>query len=352
MKKFRSLLALGLTLGILAGCSSQPTSTESTASTTLPPQTTAAPVETTVPPETTLPPEPVVVDVTLELPEGFDADVVQDDLTVYGSPSPRDESNITVTVLPRDETVLELTSEEFKAQYPTRDDSDLTEDDSQPLQFRLYDLYPTEVDGWQALYADFGQTFDDYSAHTYFYEVVTTEANYRITFTDCTDDNDYLADYAECAGTIRFILDTEEIIADYSGLTLYTLDCGLKLYAESGLEEHNAEGFSACLGNANVILLLMADNKAENNLTQMDIAGYAELLCQTNDLDGFDEDIYGTLCTTFYSTDDTGMEYYNMLCVKETADAFWVCQMTCLSSDQASYAKEFALWASSVEPAN
>ena len=37
-----------------------------------------------------------------------------------------------------------------------------------------------------------------------------------------------------------------------------------------------------------------------------------------------------------------------MLCVKESQDSFCVCQIACLAEDQASYAREFSLWASSL----
>ena len=67
-----------------------------------------------------------------------------------------------------------------------------------------------------------------------------------------------------------------------------------------------------------------------------------------NDLKHFKWDTYGNLCTSFYSTDDNGMEYYNMICVKETEEDFWVCQMACAADDQAKYAKTFSLWAASV----
>lgn len=148
--------------------------------------------------------------------------------------------------------------------------------------------------------------------------------------------------------TIDLILDTEGIELDYSGLEHYKLDCGLNLYAASGMETHKAEGFTACLGNRNVIILMMADDKAANNLTDLELEDYAEVLCQTNDLSGFKWDSYGNLSTSFFSSDDTGMEYYNVLFVKETEDDFWVCQMACSAENQAQYVRAFSLWASSI----
>ena len=122
----------------------------------------------------------------------------------------------------------------------------------------------------------------------------------------------------------------------------------MEIYAEDGMELHDAPGFTACLGNRNVIILLMEDDKESNNLTTMDLNDYAKLLGQTNELEDFKTDIYGNLYTDFYSTDENGIEYYNMLCVKESQDSFWVCQIACMAEDQASYAREFSLWASSL----
>lgn len=362
MKKISLLLALCLTLTIFAGCSGEPAETTAT-----PPETTTAPVETTtVPPETTVPPteapDPVVIDFTLELPEGFEASVVQDAITVFSSPNaPLDTSAITVEVLPMDETVLSMTEDEFASGFEltppdetgeTEEPEETTEPgettSSGPEDFTLYSMTQMEIDGWPALYCDYSLSFSGYTSHVYRFEVVVNYNNYVFTFTDDTDTSVWLDSYEDSVLTIDLITDQEGIELDYSGLTRYDLGCGLGLYAEEGMESHKAEGFTACIGSRNVIILVMADDKASNNLTEMDMEDYADLLCQTNDLGTFDWDSYGNLRTAFYSTDETGMEYYNMIVVKETEEDFWVCQMACLAENQAEYAKEFSLWASSI----
>lgn len=367
MRKICLLLALCLMLSIFAGCSSE----EPAETTAAPIETTAAPVETTEPPtvETTEPPVPVVIDYELELPEGFEASLVASGLTVFSAPNARvDDSTIQVEVLEHNEAVLALDEDEFTSRFTFQEETDETtepeeteethetEETTEPAETEpalpedliFYDLYVTQVDGWDALFTDYTLVYEDHSCHTYRYEVVTTEANYVFTFADTTANNDWLDLYKDCVDTIDFVLDTEGIELDYSNLTRYDLSCGLSVYAEAGMEEHNPEGFTACLGNRNVIILMMADDKAANNLTEMALKDYADLVAQTNGLERFNDDVYGNILTTYYSTDENGLEYYNMICVKETEEDFWVVQMACMAEDQASYARAFSLWASSI----
>lgn len=373
MKKISLLLALCLMLTIFTGCGSDPaeTTTAPVETTTVPAETTTAPPETTEPVETEPPVEPEVIDFDMELPEGFEASVVQDTITVFVSPNaPMDTSTITVEKLPMDESVLAMTQQEFigSITLATPGETEETEETTEPEEtadpaettepvetspvlpqdVNFYSMTVTEVDGWPALYCDYSLEYDGYIAHIYRFEVVVNYCNYVFTFTDTTDSNTWLDSYEDCVPEIDLILDIEGIELDYSGLELYDLKCGLAMYAESGMESHKAEGFTACIGNRNVIILLMADDKEVNNLTEMDLEGYADLLRSTNELGNFKWDTYGNLCTTFYSTDEAGLEYYNMICVKETAEDFWVCQIACLSDDQAEYARAFSLWASSI----
>lgn len=368
MKKLSLLMALCLMLSILTGCGGAP------AETTLPPQTTAAPVETTtapttLPTETTVAPtEPpaVVIDFDMMLPEGFEAIVVEDALTVYASPNaPMDTSSITVEKLAMNEAVLTMSEDEFEAMFKlapaetepsettepeeTTEPVETTEPQPQlPTGFRLNSMTQMEIDGWPALYCDYSLTYDGYIAHSYRFEVVVNYNNYVFTFTDTTDTNVWLDEYEECVPEIDLILDVEGIELDYSGLTKYDIPGGVTIFAEEGMESHKAEGFTGCIGSRSVIILFMADDKESNNLTEMDLEGYADLLCQTNELGNFKWDAYGNLSTHFYSTDETGMEYYNVITVKETTDAFWVVQMACSADNQAQYARPFSLWASSV----
>ena len=370
MKNLSLLLALCLMLSILTGCAGKPLETTVPTGTTAPVETTTAP--TTLPTETTVPPtEPpaVVIDFDMVLPEGFEAIVVEDALTVYASPNaPRDSSTITVEKLAMNEAVLLMSEDTFEAMFElapaetepvetsgpkeTEETSETTEPTEPqpelPTAILLNSMTTMEVDGWPAVYCDYSLTYGDYTAHCYRFEVVVNYNNYVFTFTDTTDTNVWLDEYENCVPEIDLILDTEGIELDYSGLLRYNIPGGLSIYAENGMEHHKAEGFTGCIGNRSVIILFMADNKESNNLTDMDLDGYADLLCQTNDLDHFKYDTYGSLCTSFYSTDETGMEYYNMITVKETTDSFWVVQMACSADNQAQYARAFSLWASSV----
>ncbi len=373
MKKTSLLLAVLLTFSLLSGCGNQETPVETTVPVTTAPQQTTAP--TTLPTE---PPAPVVIDFKLELPEGFELSLVQDNIQVFSSPkSPRDPSYVSVQILPRDESVLtmdttqmihrilepvvvetpeiesstpsaETTAEETTEPEETTQPEETTEPQEAPEPFVKF-LEPATVDEWDAVFTDYVQSYDNYTSHTYRYEVVTTDANYVFSFCDGTDDNEWLDAFEEASHDIDLILDTEGMELDYSQLTPYVLRSGLSIHAEEGLESHDAQGFSDALANRNVLILTMGDDKVSNNLTEMDLHDYADLVAKSNDLETFQEDMYGNLFTTFYSRDEAGLEYYNMICVKETTDSFWVCQMTCLAKDQVSYAKVFPLWASSIK---
>lgn len=366
MKRICLLLALCLTLSICAGCGSDPVETTTTPSTAAPIQTTApttAPTQTV--PEPTDPPEPKVIDFALELPEGFEASVSQEGYYAYISPNaPRDTSCITVELTALDDSVLVMTNSDYANRIdPTRvpEPTDSTGSgettpseetapsaENLPKDFRFTDFQDVEVDGWPGVVSAYTLVYEDYVSHVLRCEVVASDCNYVFTFTDDTAANVWNEAFHSCLDSVDLILDMEGIELDYSGLTLYDLKCGLQIYAENGMEHHDADGFTACIGSRNVIILVMADDKMSNNLTDMDLDGYAALLCRTNDLPQFKWDTYGNLCTGFYSTDSTGMEYYNTIFLKETADDFWVCQMACVAEEQARYAKAFSLWASSI----
>lgn len=344
MKKISLLLALCLMLSIFSGCSGTPE--ESTGPDTSTTGSSDSSDSTTETPRTeTDPPAPVVIDYTLDLPEDFTTAVVEENYVLYCAPyAVRDESTISVEITPRDEAILKTDADSFEQSLRDRLDG---EDDS-PSAYRFYNLQLTEVDGWAALYTEYSLTYTSGASRYLRYEVVTTESNYVFTFIDASDDNLWLDSYADAAASIRLVLDSEHLEANGEGLTEYVLDCGLTIQAEAGMKEYAPEGFTACLGNHNVIILFMADDKQDNNLTGMTLEEYAQLLCQTNQLDAFESDAYGNLLTTFYSSDENDLEYYNMICVKDLGDAFWVCQMTCLSEDQAAYARTFSQWAATI----
>lgn len=374
MKKLSLLLALCLMLSICTGCGNN--AGETTVPTTLPPETT---LPTTAPTETlpipTDPPDPKVIDYDLTLPEGFEPWVAEENRFVFVSPlAPMDTSSITVERVERSEDILTMDvsvytdridptkipepTEPAEPSEPTEttvpgETTEPTEPEEttapvRPEKFLFYDHWKTQVDGWDAIACEYTLVYEDYMSHILRYEVVVNDCNYVFTFADDTNDNLWLDIYKESIESIDLILDTEGIELDYSGLTMYDLGCGLTIWAEGGMDHHDAPGFTACIGSRNVIILVMADDKEVNNLTEMTLDDYADLLCLNNDLSGFKWDTYGSLCTSFYSTDESGMEYYNMICVKETEEDFWVFQMACSSNDQAKYAKAFSLWASSV----
>lgn len=337
MKKLSLLLVLCLILGMLAGCGSQAEETQTTTESTTPTETTAdtTPTETTVPP-TTEPPYVKIIGYELDMLEEFDASVSEDDMLLYVSPdAPEDPSYVLIQIYDRDEGVLELDEAGFMALEDTIRD------------FVSLSLQVTSVDGIEALFADYTLKEEGIYTHIYEYHVVG-DRNYMFRFADSTDHNDWLEAYEACVDTINMLTENEGIELDYSHLERYTLECGVKLYAFGGMERQNAPGFTECIGNQRALILVMQDDKEANDLVGLSLQEYADLVSNANELDSFTQDNYGNLHIGFYSSDELGVRYYNNLTVKESGDSFWVFQMTCAADDQATYDREFALWATSI----
>lgn len=342
MKKFCLFLAACLMMGCLAGCGeAEPAETTAAPTTeaTQPSteaateQTTEAATEATT--QATEPPIPNVVGYELQVPEGFVVNAADDDRTIYVSSQPEDESTILIRVQPADESVLQMGREEFQEYQGIEQEYDRVS------------LATTQVDGMDALYADYVVIREEQRIHIVEYIVVADE-NYLFQFCDFTEEEDWLDSFEDAAATIELLMENEGVELDYSHLERYTLECGLSLYAVPGMEKQNAPGFTACLGSRDAIILVMQDNKEANALTGLSLRDYADLVSRANELEAFTQDNYGNLHVNFYNSDSNGVRYFNSLTVKETQDSFWVIQMTCTSDNQAEYNREFALWATSI----
>lgn len=339
MKKICLMLAVCLMLGCFAGCGNGGEETQpSTETTQTTDATTEATTEATEPP-TTEPLIPQVIGYEIDVPEEFVAAVSEDDRLEYISPNaPEDTSAIVIRIQPRDESVLELDESAFLRSHEGID----------PQQYHSVSLEIAQIDGVDALYADYVTEQDGVFTHTYEYHVVGDQ-NYVFQFSDSTDNNDWLALFRQAVDSIDLLLEDEGMTLDYSQLEKYTLSCGISLYAGPGMKEQNAPGFTACLGSREAIILVMQDNKEEHDLVGLTLQEYADLVSQANGLDTFTQDNYGTLHARFDSTDSEGITYFNNLTVHETEDSFWVVQMTCTVENQPQYDREFALWATSVK---
>lgn len=350
MKKCALLLAVCLMLFIVSACGSQADPSAASADATAPELSEAAAETSSEAPDTSA--ASIVGEFSLVSPEGFTTSVMQDAFAFFISPNaPTDTSSVTVEVIPRDESALTRTEAEFQMLVTggaMPEESPSSDTPLGPKEYSLMIMQPTDVDGFPALLCEYDLTFTGFSSHIVRYEVVTHRANYIFTFTDTTADHSWTDIFLRSAETIHLLSDSADSSPDYSTLTLYDLGCGLSIYAADGLQPQKAEGFTACIGSSNVLILLMADNKQTNNLTQLDTLGYADVLRQSNDLDEFQTNFYGDLYTHFYTTDETGAEYYNMIFIKETDADFLVLQFTCAKEDQSLYARHFPLWASSL----
>jgi len=343
MKKICLILAVCLMLGAVSGCSTGAGTTQATVpqSPSTQPSTTAS--ETTEPPTTeapaTLPTEPEVpkiIGYDLQVPEDFEVTTSEDDRTIYTSRVRNDASSILIRSQPLDERVLELDEQGFEQMQALEQ------------EYEQLEVSRTQVDSWDALYADYVVVREEQQIHIYEYIVVGIEENYVFQFSDCTPEDDWQDAFADAAASINLLMENEGIELDYSHLEFYTLPCGIDLFAAEDMEPQNAPGFSACIGSRDAIILVMKDDKVANNLTEMTLADYAALVSKANELDPFTQDNYGNLHVNFYNSDSTGMRYFNYLTVKETQDSFWVFQMTCKANDQAEFDREFSLWATSI----
>lgn len=338
MKKICLILAVCLILGCLTGCGGDPQPTETTAATAAPTQPPTETTAATEPPttEVTEPTVPKIIGYDLDIPEGFEITTSEDDRAIYLSRDNLDDSSIVIRTQPLDESVLELDEEGFK------------ELQALEQEYEELELQNVRVDSEDAVFADYVVIRDEQQIHIYEYIVVGSEANYMFQFCDYSDDEIWLEAFEEAAASINLLMENEGIELDYSHLEHYSLPCGISLFAAEGMEPQNAPGFSGCIGSREAIILVMKDNKEENNLTGMSLAQYGDMVSRSNELDPFTQDIYGNLRVSFYNSDSLGLRYFNTLTVKETEDSFWVIQMTCASDNQAAFDREFSLWATSV----
>lgn len=341
MKKICLIAAVCLLLGCMSGCGGNSQPTESTAASTAATQAPTEPQETTAPPtiettEPTQPTQPKIIGYDLDIPEGFSITTSEADRAIYLSTDRMDDSSILIRTQPLDESVLELDEQGFEEMQTLEQ------------EYEELTVQTVRLDSEDALFADYVVVREEQQIHIYEYIVVGSEQNFVFQFCDYSEDEIWLDAFAEAAASINLLMENEGIELDYSHLERYSLPCGLSLFAAGGMEPQNAPGFSGCIGNREAIILVMKDNKEENNLTGMSLAEYADLVSRANALEPFTQDNYGNLHVNFYNSDSMGLRYFNNLTVKETQDSFWVIQMTCTSDNQASYDREFALWATSI----
>ena len=337
MKKLCLILTLCLLLGCMSGCGVGEAPTQATTvptETTQPEPTTEPTVETT---EATEPTQPKIIGYDLDIPEGFEIKTSEDDRAIYLTEEDTDLSSIVIRTQPLDEGVLEMDEEGFQNMQALEQ------------EYEALTLETLQLDSEDALFADYVVIREDVRIHILEYIVVGSEQNYVFQFSDYTEEETWLDAFAACADSINLLMENEGITPDYSHLQRYELPCGISLYAVPGMEPQDAPGFSGCIGSREAIILVMKDDKQENNLSELSLSGYAALVSHSNELDPFTQDNYGNLHVNFYSSDSLGMRYYNNLTVSETEDSFWVIQMTCTAANQAAYDREFALWATSIQ---
>lgn len=326
MEKKHFLAAAALSLAVLTGCAAPaPQETE--------PPTTEAVIETTVPvtepptEETAPPTEPAEIVYTFfNIPTGFAVDTADEAVTVYRTADEADESSITVAVSPRQE-VLEFTEKDVKNFLGG--------------YISLNEMQVRQIRGRQALIADYARTEGSHTTRCISY-LLAEDQTYCFTFADATVGGDWAEAFAGAGHSIQLLEEGQYALADRTGLWWYDFGCGMQIYACPDLKTGDVKGYDGALIGDNMVILLFTEAKSKVG-EGFTLEEYADAVTSANGLTKCEMDAYGGLSTTFNQSGD----YYYMT-VKESEDAFWICQMTCPEEAAAQHEENFHRWGSTI----
>lgn len=137
----------------------------------------------------------------------------------------------------------------------------------------------------------------------------------------------------------------ELLSPDTEGLKKYKLDCGLTFYGPRGLEEDEIDGLAGYLSGTYYVVMIIREPRAGTVLENVTLEEYAEMLAESNSLNPFVVDSYGSLATTYMaeSFEFSGTFFYYTT-VREGEDCFWLIQITCPDDLAQKNAGEMARW--------
>lgn len=137
----------------------------------------------------------------------------------------------------------------------------------------------------------------------------------------------------------------EPAVPETQGLELYELSSGVSFYAVKGLDETEIEGMAAYLRSGYFLVMVIEEPRNGTALEGVTLEEYGQLLCQTNGLEPFTRDIYGTLATVNVAAGESeGEMFFYYVTVHETEESIWLVQVACPDDLAQSNAADLARW--------
>lgn len=351
MKMYRMislLLCALLMMSLLAGCGKKPAEpgSEPTVTPSAPSASDPA-TEPTVEPSTQPPTESNhFVDVFFQEPAGF---WPNGDTGDYYSPDfPTDPSYLSMKSSEADDSVLSMTPLLYKAVLKLQLASGA---EDMETDADVESITPTQIDGCEAVKIDATMSMGEVTYRLLQYVVVTEDHNYIFGFADATENGDWQEAFAATAASIDLLREGETAKADFSKLTPYSFDCGVKLYCQEGMEQEDSEDSDVCMYADVFSFFANVDQKSDlvaaGFPANMTLEEYAAAAAEAYSLPEMTKDRLGNLCCTLTEESD-GETLYYYFTVKEGANAFSVCYFCCYEEVSSLLQRNFSLWSSSI----
>lgn len=153
-------------------------------------------------------------------------------------------------------------------------------------------------------------------------------------------------------------LASEESVAEevdpYEGLTFYESEKGISLYMSEGFSENEVEGVLLSYNGPNSGVscqqeLFSALETVGYNGAEMTLEEYGQLILGAYQLDGeVLTDEYGnTYIRYLQDIQGTSIVYYGYF--NKGSESFWITNFMCIAAEEEKFAKDFPLWASSIQ---
>lgn len=290
-------------------------------------------------------PAPTVVDFRFTQPEDFAADP-ENPMRLLSPKYPRDPSFIGVSMMARDESVLDYTKESYAEHLSAT----YAEAFGKPVQITVDSFRIKEIDGSPGMrvtyFLDTGDLF------LFVLEITAVaDQNYQVGFADGTNNNAWMNAFSLSSRTIDIVWSDEADGPDYSTLPLNDPGVGLtiRMAPEMTLTKNNSFDMfytsEHCLMTAvrEGFDVLAASGAGDADTTLEEYIGIVERINGVT----FETDAYGNPFATYVSEID-GKNFTYYFTVRKGSDAFWLVNFACPESEQGTWLPQFALWANSI----